>query len=381
MDFTPRAVLNDFHSIRPPFIREQNDLLEWLAQIITRAEKQKHREEDFDDEMTLKRMRKYLARFACGATNIFSRGTEIAEGGNFDFSKTGIYRIEEPIAGTLERTDFFARAANRVLSEFYQNIENPPGHLVHVTCTGYVSPSAAQVLINQKSWNEKTSVTHAYHMGCYASMPAVRLATGLLASEKKKVDIVHTEICSLHLNPWEHTPEQLVIDSLFSDGHIKYSLQDALSEQNGLELLEMKEYIIPNTENFMAWRTGDQGMKMSLSKDVPGKVVEALPGFLDKLLGKEESSMRKSAIFAIHPGGPKIIDSVQNALELNSNQVIHSREILFNFGNMSSATLPHIWKLILEDEKVLDGRLIVSLAFGPGLTIFGALFRKRMRAS
>jgi predicted naringenin-chalcone synthase len=79
------------------------------------------------------------------------------------------------------------------------------------------------------------------------------------------------------------------------------------------------------------------------------------------------------SIFAIHPGGPKIIDSVQEVLELSDNQIKESRKILFERGNMSSATLPHVWSEILGNNYPI-GTNVISFAFGPGLTLFGSVF-------
>ena len=82
------------------------------------------------------------------------------------------------------------------------------------------------------------------------------------------------------------------------------------------------------------------------------------------------------ALFAIHPGGPRIIDEIAGHLGLHPAQVQASNAILRNHGNMSSATLPHVWQAILEDPAAAPGTLVVALAFGPGLTISGALLRK-----
>ena len=81
----------------------------------------------------------------------------------------------------------------------------------------------------------------------------------------------------------------------------------------------------------------------------------------------------KNAKFAIHPGGPKIIDAVQEALELSDKQTQESKKILFERGNMSSATLPHVWNEMLNSD-IPKGTKIISLAFGPGLTLFGSVF-------
>ena len=64
---------------------------------------------------------------------------------------------------------------------FYPGGEEPPDDIIHVTCTGYEAPSAVQKLAVRRGWQDRVGITHAYHMGCYASMPAVRMATGYLA--------------------------------------------------------------------------------------------------------------------------------------------------------------------------------------------------------
>jgi predicted naringenin-chalcone synthase len=81
-------------------------------------------------------------------------------------------------------------------------------------------------------------------------------------------------------------------------------------------------------------------------------------------------------VFAIHPGGPKVIDVMQQALELSDAQVAASRGVLLRYGNMSSATLPHIWMRLLEAPDVPPSTPIVSLAFGPGLTVAAAMMMK-----
>ncbi len=85
----------------------------------------------------------------------------------------------------------------------------------------------------------------------------------------------------------------------------------------------------------------------------------------------------RRTVFAVHPGGPKIIDQVRDVLELSDAQVQSSRDVLYEHGNMSSATLPHVWARLLEAADVRSGTPIFSLAFGPGLTVSGGLFRKR----
>jgi predicted naringenin-chalcone synthase len=120
---------------------------------------------------------------------------------------------------------------------------------------------------------------------------------------------------------------------------------------------------------------------MTLSKDVPTFFAIALREFTERLFKKinlDLAEEKDRAIFVVHPGGPKIIALSEHVLHLAPEQTSWSRAILREHGNMSSATLPHIWQKILEDPKIPDGSLIASLGAGPGLTISGALFRKRI---
>jgi predicted naringenin-chalcone synthase len=351
----PRSILTDFSILRPKLKMTQAESLAYLAKHHARLAAEQN-----ETELDEPRLNLLLRRFGVKPEQISSRGLESHEMSGHSRS-------------LLERTRFFEARANEVLKTFYENTVEAPSHLIHVTCTGYVSPSAAQHLVNFKNWNAQTRVTHAYHMGCYASLPAVRMAMGQNRLKNKKVDIVHTEMCSLHLDPAHHSPEQLVVQTLFADGHIKYSL-DENYEERGLRILSVKEKIIANSAQDMTWVPGAYGMQMTLSKDVPTKIRDDLVIFLKELAqenGLSYEEMLTDSLFAIHPGGPKIIDSIQERLKLRDDQVMFSREILRNRGNMSSATLPHVWQKILETDY--QGR-VVSLAFGPGLTIFGGLF-------
>jgi predicted naringenin-chalcone synthase len=80
--------------------------------------------------------------------------------------------------------------------------------------------------------------------------------------------------------------------------------------------------------------------------------------------------------FAIHPGGPKIIDYVVDAIGITKEQASWSYDILYRHGNMSSATVPHIFNEIVNDSNIPAGTKIVAMAFGPGLTATGLLLKK-----
>lgn len=350
--------------IDPQHSAPQAQLLAFLQEVHSKGE-------DGDANMIGRLIRRYGVK----ETQIASRRFECPDV-YLPPEERRIYRKESRTdtgSSIYDRGQFFSQRAKEILSSFYPPTAPAPDHLIHVTCTGYISPSAAQHLVSKNGW--ATEITHAYHMGCYASLPAIRLAMGQCLGLGKSVDVVHTEICSLHMNPADHSPEQLIVQSLFADGHARYSISSRPIGP-GFRVLTTHERLLPDSAGDMVWMPAPWGMQMILSREVPGKINPAIRAFLLELLAKAGLSLDdalKRATFAIHPGGPKIIDSIKESLELSEEQVAPSRKVLLERGNMSSATLPHVWEEIARLSLPRD-HPVISLAFGPGLTVFGGVF-------
>ena len=376
-------LLHDFQSQLPKHHSEQGSILEWLAAAHAQAEITIQKPStDEEHEAITRKYRKLVMRFGCSTDRIRSRNAFLDDFTHTDWGRMRIFQLNRYPTGRPcgERSRFYREITGQIFDQYYAEETEPPAVLIHVTCTGYVSPSGAQRLVAKRDWGRSTEVIHAYHMGCYASLPAIRMAAGFVERGKSRVDIVHTELCTLHLDPSQHLPEQLVVQTLFADGVIRYSASRAeVGFRNGLELIATHEEIVPDTESDMTWMVSDFGMQMTLSRKVPDHIRAFLKPFLDRLGAPSNltaTQLCEQSLFAIHPGGPRIIDEIAEHLGLLPAQVQASNTILRNFGNMSSATLPHVWQSILEDETVPPDTLIVSLAFGPGLTISGAILRK-----
>jgi len=367
--------LSDFQTVPPKFKIPQKQTLNWLIDAHIQSEKTK---KNFSEDTFENDIRKRFEKVACKEEHIEFRGSSIEDYLHNNWEKMEIYNLTENPGGFgLEvRTKVFSSTADKVFKKFYENSKDVPSNIIHVTCTGYASPSAAQKLVSHKNWGSKTQVTHAYHMGCYGSIPAIKIANAFYNSDKKShSDIVHTEICSLHTNPSLHDYPQIVVQSLFADGFIKYTL----SNKPGFKILALHQETIDNTEDAMLWDISEHGFKIHLAKEIPVLIARNLKKFIINMLKGSEISFEralKEAIFAIHPGGPKIIKNIKDILSLDDEQVEDSRKILKSHGNMSSATLPHIWKRILEDKKISKDTLVLSLAFGPGLSISGCVLKK-----
>jgi predicted naringenin-chalcone synthase len=384
--------LTDFVSRRPLHEVEQGRSLEWLVAVHAAAETTLESLDAGASRAFEARLRKLVERAACGPEKIAHRGHVLMDVGRTDWNELSIYDVSRHPQGkgTAARARVFERIVDAYFETEYGRVDEPPCDLIHVTCTGYASPSGAQKTVSKKGWGNETRVTHAYQMGCYAAFPASRLAAGCLQMAPslasphsgdggRRVDIVHTELCSLHLDPSNHSIEQLVVQSLFADGFIRYSMREG-DDVPGLRVLCLAEAILKGSADAMSWTVSDAGMHMTLARDVPERIAGSLRGFVADLYsraGMSADERLRETVFAIHPGGPRIIDGVQQGLELREAQVRASREVLRDRGNMSSATLPHIWSRLVSDDDVPDGTLVLGLAFGPGLTVCGGLFRKQ----
>ncbi len=296
------------------------------------------------------------------------------------------------------RMAVFADAALAVARDAFAADAAPPDALVQVSCTGYDTPTALQRLSVERGW-AGTRVLHIGHMGCYACVPALALAADLVAMEAARrpalapagdgappdapgatASIFLVEMCTLHHRPATTDAEQVVQQCLFADGaaRVDVSTHPAPPGQpgeRGFALLDHVEALIPETERAMTWRVADSAFRMTLSREIPQHLQTHLPGLVGGFLARHGLSVADVKWWAVHPGGPRIVESAAEALGLPAAAVAHSQQMLYEHGNMSSATLPHIWAALAADPAVRPGDLVASLAFGPGLTVTGNLMR------
>jgi alkylresorcinol/alkylpyrone synthase len=287
------------------------------------------------------------------------------------------------------RHESYGKVVEAALNDMYEDKAKAPDDLIHVTCSGYLAPSPIERMVARKEWFG-TTVTHSYHMGCYGAFPAIKMAHGFLSSSqftlappKERVDIIHTELLSAHQNLEDLDAGNIITMTLFADGLIRYSVY---SEQvarekriSGLKIIAFNEHLLPNSADDMTWVPGPHQFLMTLSPMVPVAIKNHVRPFVENLLGRAGMSFeaeKDRLSFAIHPGGPRIVEHLQEALGLRNEQVERSKIVFHENGNMSSATVPHILKDILSDKAIKPNTPIVCLAFGPGLTITGLVLEK-----
>jgi predicted naringenin-chalcone synthase len=364
--------LSDFRIVRPPHETSQSETLDRIAAAHARARSEATGR---DEARSRDAHRRLLDRYGCGPDAIATRGHEL-ESIRYEHgdsmapgSRDGAW------PGMTDRMTLFREAVARVMPQLVPQ-DAPPDHLLHVTCTGYRAPNAAQECVSQRGWGGTTTVTPVYHSGCYAAFPAVRLASSLVRGGGV-ARIAHTELCTLHFNPKLDSAEQLVVQTLFADGHVSLRVTDEPpAGERSLEVLALREEILPDSADAMTWTPTDWGLAMTLSREVPARIRGTLGDTLSRLCadaGRDVADVTRDALHAVHPGGPRILDEVQALLGLRDEQIAASRDVLRRCGNMSSATIPHVWASMLASAD--RNQLILSSAFGPGLTASTGLLR------
>ena len=254
-------------------------------------------------------------------------------------------------------------------------------HVIAVSCTGFFAPGLDVELVKRLGLSPTTQRTVIGFMGCYAAFNALRVADSFCQSNPDaRVLIVCAELCTLHFQV-KDSLEDVVVNSLFSDGAAAavLSSREASEARGRLAYIDGGSHLDDDSMEDMTWAIGDTGFKMGLSSRVPDVVGENLPDYVDNLLSPHGLTQDDLDFWAIHPGGRRIVEGARETLGLSEAQVADSLAILRQYGNMSSPTILFVLKRILDRRAEGDGAPPehgVAMAFGPGLTIEGALFQR-----
>lgn len=243
-------------------------------------------------------------------------------------------------------------------------------HVVTVSCTGFMAPGIDEALIEDLGLSRGVERTHVGYMGCHGAINGLRIAKAYVdANPKARVLLSAVELCCLHYYyGWD--PQRVIANALFADGAAAVIVAADTSE-NYWRLSATGSCLFSESQNAMTWSVKDHGFEMTLSKQVPVIINDNLRPWLENWLRSHGLSIEQVKSWAVHPGGPRILDAVEDALQLGRNGLITSREILAELGNMSSPTTLFILDRM---QKQKAPRPCVAIGFGPGLALEAALF-------
>jgi len=249
-------------------------------------------------------------------------------------------------------------------------------HIITVSCTGFYAPGPDYDIVRSLDLHPSVERYHLGFMGCYAAIPALKLADQICrANPEACVMVISVELCTLHFqaNP---KMDDLLSASIFADGGAGVLMSGQERPGTGYRVDGFASHITEKGEKDMAWSIGDTGFNMVLSNYIPDLLSDGLPGFLHPVLDQYGLSVDEIDLWGVHPGGRAILDKVESTLDLPKAMLRASRNVLSRFGNMSSATVLFVLKELLGDDSGNSGSKAIAMAFGPGLTIETALLTK-----
>jgi alkylresorcinol/alkylpyrone synthase len=238
------------------------------------------------------------------------------------------------------------------------------------SCTGYVTPGLDILLARDLGMAATTQRLSIGHMGCYAALPGLGAVRDFVVANQRPAVLLCLELTSLHVQPATADAEQIVAHALFADAAAAAVVKP---QTRGYEIVEVAAVTDTATADHMTWDVTDLGFRMGLSAHVPDVLAVHVAGMVDGLLGRHGLSRSDVGGWAVHPGGPRILDVIAAQLDLPAGALDESRSVLAEHGNCSSPTVLMVLDEIMRRPEPPPWTL--ALAFGPGLTLYGALLR------
>jgi predicted naringenin-chalcone synthase len=296
-----------------------------------------------------------------------------------------LYKTKSTEATTAARMQVFETAAvplafaacEKVLTQS-NTPKNTITHIVTVTCTGLFAPGLEAVLTEKLALNPTIQRHSVNFMGCYAAFHGLRLADFICRADSDSVVlVVCVELCSLHFRK-DSSDDNLLSTYLFSDGAAACIVANKTPKTPYLSCHKFASLIIPDGKKDMAWNIGNTGFEMVLKRSIAQHIERNIATAFTDFLAAKGLTQADIAHYAIHPGGKNILKAFERALQLPETDLAISHAILYEYGNMSSATILFVLEqfLLQKNQKTTenDKKWLYAAAFGPGLTVESGLF-------
>jgi alkylresorcinol/alkylpyrone synthase len=236
------------------------------------------------------------------------------------------------------------------------------------TVTGVASPSIDARLCNRLGLRPDVKRLPLFGLGCVAGASAISRAVDFVRGAPKAVAVVlSVELCTLTFQRDDFSVPHLISTGLFGDGACAAVVVGAQRTAGaGPRVLDTRSVFYPDTEDVMGWRISEKGFHIVLSSAVPSVARERVGQDVDRFLADHGRTRADIAAWVAHPGGPKVLAAVRDALELEDSDLALAWESLANVGNLSSASVLFILEATQERARPAPGGLGLMLAMGPG---------------
>ncbi|XP_034905686.1 type III polyketide synthase A [Populus alba] len=253
-------------------------------------------------------------------------------------------------------------------------------HLVYVSSSEVRLPGGDLYLASQLGLRNDVGRVMLYFLGCYGGVTGLRVAKDIAENNPgSRVLLTTSETTILGFRPPSKArPYDLVGAALFGDGAAAVIIGAnpvTGKESPFMELNYSVQQFLPGTQNVIDGRLSEEGINFKLGRELPQKIEDNIEEFCNKLVAKAGLTDFNELFWAVHPGGPAILNRLESKLKLNEEKLECSRRALMDYGNVSSNTIVYVLEYMRDELKRGGGEWGLALAFGPGITFEGILLR------
>jgi alkylresorcinol/alkylpyrone synthase len=239
-------------------------------------------------------------------------------------------------------------------------------HLVFATVTGLSVPSIDARLVNRMGLRTDVKRTPIFGLGCVAGAAGIaRVADALRGAPDDVALFVSVELCSLTLQREDFSVANAIASGLFGDGAAAVVMTGANVHAEGPRVVASGSVFFPDTEDAMGWTISERGFQIVLSGEVP-RLALGIRKHVDELLASQDMRLADVDHFVCHPGGPKVLEAFERALDLPDDALDLTWEHLREVGNLSSASVLHVLRDTLDRRRPEPGSHGLVIAMGPG---------------
>ena len=251
--------------------------------------------------------------------------------------------------------------------------------ILYVSTTGLSTPSIDALIINRMRLNPNINRTPVFGLGCAGGVGGFsKAATLAVANPNAIVLLVCVELCSLTFLRNDYSKSNLVGASLFADGVAACIIAGdnrKASLSSSVNYLGSQSKLYYDTLDVMGWQFHDSGFKVLFSQDIPVLISDNIKSDVCQFLKKYNLSLSDIKNFIFHPGGRKVLAAYEASLQITPDQLRNTREVMYEYGNMSSATVLYVLERYCA-QRFEDGYGLM-LAMGPGFSSEMALLEMK----
>jgi alkylresorcinol/alkylpyrone synthase len=242
--------------------------------------------------------------------------------------------------------------------------------VMSTTVTGIAVPSLDARIAARLGFRHDVKRIPMLGLGCVAGAAGIARVHDYLVGHPRDVAVfVSVELCSLTVQRNDPTVANLVASGLFGDGAAAVVMvgEDRAADYTGPTVVSSTSHLFPDTERSMGWDVGSSGLRIVLGAEVPDLIRTYLADDVKALLTERGLTLEDVHTWICHPGGPKVIETIQSVLGLDAEALALTWQSLREVGNLSSSSVLHVLRDTLDQRPPPAGAWAVLMAMGPGV--------------